>query len=177
MPSPTNVPVSAATAADLQEYSSWFAEFKTKTEQHIQELQVTINRHGQELQNQDRLPHKYVSMGIKTLKEDGRKAICKVIKADYSRARDHWASFLQSLSQEDTEMLKEHGFTEQAIKATACAKFQQQDGPTPQSCTPDVVAAAVANLPESAKKAHVLLFDAIHGAGSFEKEEEQAWDV
>lgn len=129
------------------------------------------------MQNQDRLLCKYPSVEIRILKEDGRKAICKVLKADYSMVKPHWANFLQSLSQEDMALLKEHRFTEQAIQATAYDKFQRQGGPVSQSSSPDVVAAAVGYLPESAKKAYALLFDALYGAGSFEKEEEQAWDV
>ncbi len=37
-------------------------------------------------------------------------------------------------------------------------------------------AAAVASLPESVREAYILLFDAIYGEGSFDKEEEHAWD-
>jgi hypothetical protein len=37
-------------------------------------------------------------------------------------------------------------------------------------------AAAVASLPERVREAYILLFDAIYGQGSFDKEEEHAWD-
>lgn len=68
------------------------------------------------------------------------------------------------------------GFSQQAIQATQYDKFQKQGGSTAHSSTADVIAAAVANLPESARNAYILLFDAVHGEGAFEKEEEQAWD-
>ena len=61
------------------------------------------------------------------------------------------------------------------MQTTLYDKFQKQGGSTVHSSIPDVVA-AVANLPESATKAYILLFDAVHSKGAFDKEESPAWD-
>jgi len=164
--SPASTSVSAPTADPLQQLSD-FADFKTKTEQAIKGLQDLTERQGQKFEDQVRLLMKYQRLEIRILKEDGRKAICKLLKANYETAKQNWASFLQSLSQEEIASLQLNRFTQQAIHATLYDKFQKQRGSTAHSSTPDVVAAAVANLPESARKAYILLFDAAHGKGAF----------
>ena len=150
---------------------------QNKTEQAIEGLQDVTEWQGKKLEVQGRLLVKYQRLEIRILKEDGRKAICKLLQADYEMAKQNWASFLQSLSLEDSTKLQLSGFSQQAIQATQYDKFQKQGGSTAHSCTADVVAAAVANLPDSAKKAYILLFDAVHGKGAFGEEEEQAWDI
>lgn len=173
--SPASTSVSAPTADPLPQPDG-FADFKIKTEQAIKGLQDLTEWQGKKLGDQGRLLVKCQRLEIRILKEDGRKAICKLLKADYEMAKQNWASFLQSLSLEDRATLQLSGFSQQAIQATQYDKFQKQGGSTAHSSTADVVAAAVANLPESARKAYILLFDAVHGEGAFDKEEEQAWD-
>ncbi len=143
----------------------------------IKGLQDLTERQGQKLQVQGRHLLKYQLSEIRLLKEDGRKAICKLLKSDYETAKQNWASFPQSLSQDEIALLQLSRFTQQAIDATLHDKFQKQGNSTAHSSTPDLVAAAVANLPASAEKAYILLFDAVHGKGAFDKEEEQAWDI
>ena len=118
----------------------------------------------------------YQRLEIRTLKEDVRKAMCKLLNADYEMAKQNWASFLQSLSLEQVASLQQSRFPQQAIQATRYDKFQTQGGSTAHKSTSDVVAAAVAVLPEFARKGHILLFDTVHGAGAFGKEEAKAWD-
>lgn len=151
-------------------------EFRTKTELAIKGLQDLLERQGQKLQVVGRLLSKFQRSEIRTLNEDGRKAICKLLKADYETAKQNWASFLQSLSQDEIALLQLSRFTQQAIDATLHGKFQTRGGSTAHSSTPDVIAAAIANLPASAKTAYIMLFDAVYGKGAFDKEEEQAWD-
>ena len=119
---------------------------------------------------------KYQRLEIRILKEDGRKAICKLLNANYDMAKQNWGSFLQSLSVEDRDSLQLSSFPQQAIQATLYDKFQQQGGSTAHSSTPDATAAAVANLPEPARKSYILLFDAVHGNGAFDKQAVQIWD-
>ena len=102
--------------------------------------------------------------------------MCKLLQADYEMAKQNWASFLQSLSLEEIAPLQLSRSTQQAMQATLYDKFQKQGGSTVHSSIPDVVAAAVANLPESETKAYILLFDVIHSKGAFDKEESPAWD-
>ena len=173
--SPASTSVSAPDADPLQHLND-FADFKTKTEQAIKGLQDLTGWQGQKLEDQGRLLVKYQLLEIRVLKEDGCKAICKLLNADYETAKQNWAMFLQSLSLEEVASLQQSSFSQQAIQATLYDKFQKQGGSTARSSTPDVVAAAVANLPESAKKAYILLFDAVHGKGAFDKEEAHAWD-
>ena len=172
--SPASTSVSAPNADTLQHLDD-FADLKTKTEQAIKGLQNITGWQGQRLEDQGRLLVKYQRLEIRILKEDGRKAICKLLKADYEMAKQNWAMFLQSLSLEEKASLQLSSFSQQAIQATLYDKFQKQ-GSTTHSSTSDVVAAAVANLPQSARKAYILLFDAVHGKGAFDKEEAQAWD-
>ncbi|KAL3136532.1 hypothetical protein ABBQ38_005782 [Trebouxia sp. C0009 RCD-2024] len=166
----------ASTSAPTADPSQPLDDFRTKTEQAIKGLQDLTERQGQRLDCQGRLLLKYLHLDIRILRDDGRKAICKLLKADYEVAKQNWASFLQSLSVEEKASLQLSRFSQQAIQATLYGKFQKQGGSTAHSSTPDVVAAAVANLPESARKAYILLFDAIHGKGAFDKEEVQAWN-
>lgn len=173
--SPASTSVSAPTPDPLQQLND-LADFKTETEQAIKGLQDLTNWQGKKLADQGTLLVKDQRLEIRVLKEDGRKAICKLLKADYETAKQNWESFLQSLSMEHRASLQLSRFSQQAIQATHYDKFQKLGGSTAHSSTPDVVAAAVANLPESARKAYILLFDAIHGKGAFAKEEAQAWD-
>ena len=173
--SPVSTSVSAPTADPLPQLNE-FADFKMKTEQAIKGLQDLTEWQGKNLGDQGRLLVKYQRLEIRMLKEDGRKPICKLLEADYEMAKQNWASFLQSLSLEDRATLQLNRFSQEAIQATQYDKFQKQGGSTAHSSTADVVAAAVANLPESARKAYILLFDAVHGKGAFDKEEAQAWD-
>ena len=170
--SPASTSVSAPTPDPLQQLND-LADFKTETEQAIKDLQDLTNWQGKKLADQGTLLVKYQRLEIRVLKG---KAICKLLKADYETAKQNWESFLQSLSMEDRASLQLSRFSQQAIQATHYDKFQKLGGSTAHSSTPDVVAAAVANLPESARKAYILLFDAVHGKGAFAKEEAQAWD-
>ncbi len=93
-------------------------------------------------------------MTIRVLQEDGRKAICKleVLKSDFEVAKQNWA-LTTSSSMEAQQLAALH-----LVHVHVAA------------------AAAVASLPESVREAYILLFDAIYGEGSFDKEEEHAWD-
>ena len=84
--SPASTSVSAPNADPLQHLND-FADFKTKTEQAIKGLQDLTGWQGQKLEDQGRLLMKYQRLEIRILKEDGRKAICKLLKADYETAK------------------------------------------------------------------------------------------
>lgn len=84
--SPASTSVSAPTA-DPPPQLDGFADFKIKTEQAIKDLQDLTEWQGKKLGDQGRLLVKYQRLEIRILKEDGRKAICKLLKADYEMAK------------------------------------------------------------------------------------------
>ena len=84
--SPASASVSAPTA-DPPPQLDRFADFKIKTEQAIKDLQDLTEGQGKKLGGQGRLLVKYQRLEIRILKEDGRKAICKLLKADYEMAK------------------------------------------------------------------------------------------
>ena len=77
--SPASTSVSAPTPDPLQQLND-LADFKTETEQAIKDLQDVTNWQGKKLADQGTLLVKYQRLEIRVLKEDGRKAICKLLK-------------------------------------------------------------------------------------------------
>lgn len=103
--SPASTSVSASAVDPLQDLHD-FADSKIKIELAIKIPQDVTERQGRKLRDQGRLLLKYQRLEIRILKEDGRKAICKLMKADYESAKQNWAIFLQSLSQDEIALLQ-----------------------------------------------------------------------
>lgn len=105
---------------------------------------------------------------IRMLKAVARQKICQLTQLDFSSAMQNWDTSVQSLSSADCRTLHQAGFTSGAIQATKldntekrfmCAACKQADS--------EMIAIAVADLPQPTKERYTALFDAVFGKHAF----------